>query len=99
MIELGRYRVTAYQAEEALGLLGVCTDEAATNGDRAPWGRVESRDGLLWLVVTDRVDAVDDLRYRADCLAEEGASGGANVTGLSGARSLRRLADLIDNNQ
>ena len=81
--------LTAFQADEVSGLLDVLADEQKISGDRRPWGRLRGRA----LVVLDPADAADDLRYRADFLLAEAS--GSRRSGVSGARSLRQLADTL----
>jgi hypothetical protein len=86
-----RIGLTPFQRDEIQGLLDVCTDDFA-NGDRDTpgWGTVEGH----VLDVSDRTEAITDLRHRADFLESEGAE--ADRNGEPGARSLRNLAAAIE---
>lgn len=84
--------LTPAQVDEVTGLLSVCSDDFA-NGDRSDrgWGFVQGR----ILFVTDPVEAVDDLEWRARYCEEEGYVSDRAQQGAATARSLRRVIDQI----
>ncbi len=87
-------QLTAFQLDEVEGLLDVRADTIAAGESLVMWGALDRAAGTL--TVFDVAEAVEELRWRADFMVEEGPGHtGYEITGQAGARSLRQLADKI----
>ena len=88
-------KLTDFRFDEVQGLLGIRADTIEGGEDLILWGEVDV--AARTLTVFDPVEAADELRYRADWMIDEGPGHtGCELTGQSGARSLRQLADRIE---
>lgn len=86
-------KLTRFQREEVGGLLDVCRDEYGLGNRKDPgWGTLVGD----VLTVTNRTEACQDLRDRADFLVSEGDVQDQHAQSLGYARSLRMLADRIE---
>jgi hypothetical protein len=89
-----RVPLTDFQRGEVRGLLDVVDDDIANGEDRIVWGRIDEA-GDRSLIVLDADEAIEELRYRADFMVDEGYTADAGTTATAGARSLQGLADKI----